>query len=333
MNIVRRMISLLKSAAAEERGTVAVAFALSIVPLTLAAGAAIDYTRLAYSETFLQNQSDAAALAVAASKDPAVAAYWIGSVKSAKAAGTSMSNVGANGSWISTSDYRVEASAEVPLSLLAMVPGMSERAKISVTSVARVNKPKLTYQAPTLSDLDPEAADYNRIYVYCFNPTTKERTQETAIADNAGTKYSYTFPQCEADETMSYRLYNVRESRTNPKVWDKGKATRYNFYTDTVMKDGAETYDLGGYSILETVLCNDLTSCVGKKKGGVIPEGKGRTPVRSTEACAPGKYMYYGWEDRPPGLGWTDTDYDDIRIIIGCPVNSSSGKLAVWLVK
>ena len=29
--------------------------------------------------------------------------------------------------------------------------------------------------------------------------------------------------------------------------------------------------------------------------------------------------MYFGWEDRPPGFGSSDRDYDDIRLIVSCP--------------
>jgi hypothetical protein len=43
--------------------------------------------------------------------------------------------------------------------------------------------------------------------------------------------------------------------------------------------------------------------------------------------------MYYGWEDRPPGLGWTDRDYNDIRVVIECPVSESTGEFLVRLIK
>jgi len=29
--------------------------------------------------------------------------------------------------------------------------------------------------------------------------------------------------------------------------------------------------------------------------------------------------MYFAWEDRPKGHGWTDMDFNDIRFVISCP--------------
>ena len=54
--------------------------------------------------------------------------------------------------------------------------------------------------------------------------------------------------------------------------------------------------------------------------------------------------MYYGWEDRPPGMpghqntggnwqhvAWTDRDYDDIRIVIACPAwKRSASARSAW---
>jgi len=65
----------------------------------------------------------------------------------------------------------------------------------------------------------------------------------------------------------------------------------------------------------------------------VIPEGKNREPQKAKQSCQPGKFMYYGWEDRPPGLGWTDQDYNDIRIIIECPESVATGEFVVRLIK
>jgi Flp pilus assembly protein TadG len=63
----KRVASKLKAFAANQKGTTAVTFALSIVPLLLAGGAAIDYVRYADAQTKLQAALDSGALAVAAS--------------------------------------------------------------------------------------------------------------------------------------------------------------------------------------------------------------------------------------------------------------------------
>ncbi len=54
-----------KKFAQDQRGNVALAFALSLVPIVAAAGAAIDYSRLSHASTRLSSALDSAALAVA----------------------------------------------------------------------------------------------------------------------------------------------------------------------------------------------------------------------------------------------------------------------------
>jgi hypothetical protein len=89
----------------------------------------------------------------------------------------------------------------------------------------------------------------------------------------------------------------------------------------------------GGIPILETVLCNNLNQCKGKGNGGIIPEGRSRNPQWANRPCEPGKFMYFGWEDRPPGYGWTDSDYDDIRVIVECPKISTETTTTVRLTE
>lgn len=67
MVTIKRIASKLKAFAANQKGTTAVTFALSIVPLLLAGGAAIDYVRYADAQTKLQAALDSGALAVAVS--------------------------------------------------------------------------------------------------------------------------------------------------------------------------------------------------------------------------------------------------------------------------
>lgn len=61
-------ISLVRRFATAEKGTTAVTFALAIVPMLLATGAAIDYLRYASAKTELQGALDSGALAVAAAQ-------------------------------------------------------------------------------------------------------------------------------------------------------------------------------------------------------------------------------------------------------------------------
>ncbi len=324
-----------------QTGNVAVFTALFAIPLCAAAGIAIDYARASMVRNFLQAEADAAALAGAKGGPSSNDQSWVNNLRSnvqQRFDGKGLvANLNTAGSWVMPTDFSVTASASVPVTILAVVPGLSKQMNVSVQAVARFSEPVLTYNPPVVSQLDPDAADYNRIYVYCYNAKNKDkadkgRTQMTAIADNAGTTYNYTMPICAAGETMSYRLHNVRNARTQKSKWDSSRAEFYEYYTDTVMTAGVESYNLG-VSLLETVLCNSRNACKPVREGGVIPEGTNRTPQKATAACAPGKFMYYGWEDRPPEGGGSDRDYNDIRIIIECPTVATTGNENVWLIK
>jgi len=65
----------------------------------------------------------------------------------------------------------------------------------------------------------------------------------------------------------------------------------------------------------------------------VLPIGRYRTPNREDRPCVPGKFMYFGWEDRPPGIGWSDEDYDDILFVMRCPTGLSVTYGAARLVR
>jgi Putative Flp pilus-assembly TadE/G-like len=176
-------------------------------------------------------------------------------------------------------------------------------------------------------------------------------------------------PVCTGGETLSWRLYNVRMARTDKTRWPKdtldpatglwtqqdnpGENTNgtpqqrslYNYYTDTKINptNNAQTYQFegsqlgynGAINMIETVVCDTREQCTPGAPGNMVPAGKQRTPQVSNQACAPGKVMYIGWEDRPVipnrttseyntwGSGyWTDADYDDIRIVVNCPVTT-----------
>lgn len=187
-------------------------------------------------------------------------------------------------------------------------------------------------------------------------------------------RYIYVAPLCSGESYLSFRLENVRFAREQPEHWENdslgynhtaprngggdGHWGRYNYYTDSVLDPvtNVETYEglvlprphNGRADILETVLCDTKEQCKPDDPRSIIPSGSGRQEgrpnerQRASQGCSPGKYMYYGFEDRPPGLpggahdwqweAWTDADYDDIRIIIRCPEIVTSGERNVMLV-
>lgn len=146
---------------------------------------------------------------------------------------------------------------------------------------------------------------------------------------------NYIWPECDKGESLSFRLENIREVKqavsnttTTKNAWtnyDNNKANMlFNHYTDTVIAAGVENFSGLTQSILETVRCDTKDLCDPNKSGTVIPKGKNRTPQVSGLPCLPGKYMYFGWEDRPPN-GGSDKDYDDIRILMRCPKTGTLG--------
>jgi Flp pilus assembly protein TadG len=340
-------------------GNVAVIFGFSVVPLFGLAGGATDYAGMTRDVAGLQKAFDAAALAAArqASLGEAVVRLTAQNHLAAnlatrlKAYPTTIeiSNSGA------TVRIRTDGAA-MATTFLGIIGLKTLNVSVAATATATTYK-TVTSNKPVVAELDPEAGDYNRMYVYCFDKTRTNqadqgRSQMTAIADNAGTKYSFNMPVCKENETISYRLYNVRNARTQPSLWDRATPgtliknnaadwadpwsnnLSYNYYSDTQMISGVPTprFD-NNVPILETVLCSSLSQCKPRSQGGILPSGTNRTPQQVTQACSPGKYMYFGWEDRPPGYGWTDSDYDDIRVIVECPTTSTTSTTVVRLVE
>lgn len=344
----------------DQRGTVMVMVAIGMVALLGIAGLAIDASHLYVVRTKLQGAADAAALAASAELPQQATAMsralsYAGKNMSAESSGVILVQGDVSiGHWEVSSRVFSEAEEAPPNAVRVVTRRAVSNGNPAPTFFMRVFGyrtadviaeaiaiaiPQLIYKEPHLTQLDPEAADYNRLSVYCFDAEAKDsggsdgRSQMTVVADNGGTSYSFTMPRCEPGEVLSYKLENVRQARSDPDKWNDPNQQRYLYHSDTRIVDGVETYDLGGYDILETVLCDSLEVCTPVDQGGIIPTGKNRTPERATQSCVPGKLMYYGWEDRPPGLGWTDQDYDDIRVIIECPTPETEGKKIVRLVR
>ncbi len=233
----------------------------------------------------------------------------------------------------------------------------------SITVAATAAKPPASnYEPPQSTNLDPEAGDYNEIYAYCYDyagsgSPDSRRSQMTLISNDMGGNdiVSYSggvisvapaanppWPDCRgAGKSISLRLRNIRHAKALQYLWanpsaDPGRA-EHNYYTDTRLAGGQESYEGLTSSILETILCDSATNC----DPGHL--GSNRTPRVAREPCVPGKFKYFGWEDRPPGQSgangnwtdpaWTDTDYDDIRIILKCPNEGQLGDAYARLVK
>jgi Flp pilus assembly protein TadG len=245
---------------------------------------------------------------------------------------------------------------------------------VRVTAIA-ARPANVFYQPPESESLDTEAGDFNEIYVYCFSTTgggtpASRRSQMTLVANNlpanqnivqisgnritANPQRPPPWPNCNQEgQTLSIRLRNIRHVKSNPTLWANPNATisgvrpgrpEHNYYTDTQLQNWVERFDLQGFNILETVRCNTAAQCTPGSPTSIIPSGRNRqnTRRRENQPCEPGKFMYFGFEDRPPGQSgassnwlqpaWTDTDYDDIRIVMRCPNSGRLGDANVRLV-
>jgi Flp pilus assembly protein TadG len=198
------------------------------------------------------------------------------------------------------------------------------------------------YEPPVATNLSNEAHDFNELYVYCYDyngsgAPAARRSQMTLISNNyragrnviteSGGRITavpadpLVWPECAAGESLSFRLRNLRSAKIE---WENNRRpaniTEFNHHSDTRISLGVEYFDgLSAVTILETVRCDTEATCTPGGRGSIIPSGRNRTPLVSTVACEPGKFKYFGWEDRPPQLGGSDRDYDDIRILMRCP--------------
>lgn len=239
----------------------------------------------------------------------------------------------------------------------------------TVAATAVAVKPEASnYEPPQSTNLDNEAGDYNEIYAYCYDyagtgTPASRRTQMSLISNNMGSgnivsissgvisvapAANPTWPDCRgAGLSISFRQRNIRHAKSIPSLWQNpgnapGRA-EYNYYTDTRIAAGRENFDGLEASIVETVLCDTADQCDSRLPSFIGVKGRNRSPSVATDTCAPGKFMYFGWEDRPPGQAgasgswtdpaWTDKDYDDIRLLMKCPKGGQLGNAYVRLVR
>jgi Flp pilus assembly protein TadG len=315
---------ILKSFARDTRGNIALLFGLSLVPMVGAASVAVDYSTASGVKTVIQAEVDAAALeavkaAVDVQTDPAHASKSaaqrqtiiderIATILSSRTLiardriSAANTNLVYSGQWADPlmTEYRVTASVDVKrmarvLSSKTVTPvGASATARMRFDAVMKSSKPEM---------LRPgfNAGDYNRLYAYCYNKNetdpTKRRTQMTAVTSNGSTSSgmevdradifkNVEMPECDVDkgETLSWRLQNVRDQRTNSARWPKDvKGT----LTATYYENGAVKW--------HTVYTDGVVSTV-------TTGGTATGPVKSTKT----KQVWRS--DEPTGVNGTSTN-------------------------
>lgn len=346
---------------ADERGAVALIFALAL-PMLLGFGALVtDIGNARLVEGRMQGAADAAALAAVQDFDDREAAV-------ARALSYARQNVPESygdvieaedvvfGSYDPGDKVFVESETDVNAvriilqrgeardnALRRFLSGMitSGATEVSVSAVA-ARYFETSYEKPILKDRGYEAGDYNEIFAYCYDsnsgtPVADRRTQMTLIHRNItpGVDLTHTpWPDCSADGlALSFRLRNIRDSRTTVQAGRRPTGREYNHYTDTVRTDGRDSFSGLNLALVETKRCATEDECKKISQGGILAEGRNRTPVREERPCIPGSYMYYGWEDRPPEWGGSDRDYDDITFILKCTASSTTPMGGARLVR
>jgi hypothetical protein len=362
----------------DQRGAVAVVFGVMLIPVLGIAGMALDYNRASSFRANLQAKADAAALNAAINGSGLPHSQIVADMRTeVEGMYGGIANLAVGGEWITDVDFRVTATGRVDTAMIHIVPGIDRGLDVTVEAVARVAEQEVQYDPPVLSELEPDAGDYNQIYAYCFdykNAGTNDqqawryRSQMTLIADNDGGSYNFEWPSCGEGESLSFRMRNVRHAKAYPNLWNNPTQWPYraefDYFTDTVVVDGVEHIDIRreiewvpsqwqphyasghvktGFEMLETIRCDSLAECSDGTPESILPSGKNRTPQTETRGCEPGKYMYFGWEDRPPDQpgpnstwtdpSWTDRSYDDIRIVMKCPDGGAVGDRLVRLIR
>jgi Flp pilus assembly protein TadG len=348
------MPSILRSMKSDRTGNVAVLFSIAVVPIMGFAGAAMDYSRATSLKAEMRTVADRAAVSIVLDLQQSSEA----SIKEDAAAnllgrhGSALEKVTVEGDWIDADHYRIVVTSNLRSSLMSAIPLQSGTITTSVETVAR--RPAMTWihGEPDVFPLDAKANDYNRIYTYCFNPNRtddddKGRRDIRPLFDNGlpETVYDEGLAECSADETLSFKMRNVRRARKNPEEWDDPNQRVYKYFSDSVLDPDTRIYTHNhvGYRIrngwrydeitlepdtFETVLCETKDDCVPIAEGGVLPDYEEHREANvATEPCEPGQFMYFAWEDRPTGHGWTDMDFNDIRFVMACPdlgISSSS---------
>jgi Flp pilus assembly protein TadG len=255
-----RWLKMLKKFRSNERGNIALLFGLTLVPVAGAAGVAIDYSSASNMRTALQADVDATALdiikaAVDIHVDPSNASLTQAQrqalvdtkvtqivngrrpISQARMGGNS--NFTFTGQWVDTlkTEYQVTASMDVKRHIRVLSSDASTAVSVSATTAMKYDA-VLKSAKPEMIRPGFNAGDYNRLYAYCYNKNepdaSKRRTQMTAMTSNgaSGGKMEVddaeilknaVMPECDVDkgETLSWRLQNVRDSRTNSANWPK----------------------------------------------------------------------------------------------------------------
>lgn len=330
-------MSLITRTARDERGGVAIIFGLAVIPIFAFAGFAMDFSRATDVRAAMQNAADSTALQAVMARQEGrqfdIQQAFMGNFHHR----AELEGISVSAEWIGINRVRVTSDAVLPMTIGAV---LRQNMDVGVTAIAE-GRVETRATENIFEVLNSDAADFNELLAYCYDPVAderlgpvdpdpyarEERMDFVKVADNdrlGGFDPVETIDiDCAPHEEVSYMMRNTRGANRNPGLRDSASARVYEFYSDTTRdEDDPEVFNFNfEVDILETILCRTRDECRVESEGGIIPDirGRNRNPAREEQACREGSYLFIGLEDRPPEWESSDRDYDDLRFMISCP--------------
>ena len=316
----------------DRKASVAVIIALSIVPLILMTGMAIDIGRSINVRAQLQRAADSAALAgasaytassttaaaTAAAKEYMDAAT--GNIKDfATVAYTVTLSTTTSSSTVSVYKVNVAATAKLKTTIMSIVQSL-----VSVGVSATADNPVYTVTI-SLSSFSSSAADGDIIYYYIVPADNGTPTSLTKMYDNEASNNSGSVTvTLTAGQKIGFALKNVTGDQSNYGSNSYGGAYRstHYFYSHTAPPS------LVAYpSVPQNHSLQVVTSLSAVTQGT-----QSSSPSLGAFSCATAGTTpyYFAWNDMG-GSGSDDGDYNDAVYKVGCTKASSSAVNGVVL--
>lgn len=327
-----RSIRLLRSFAHERRASVAIWIAISMIPLVLMAGMAVDLGRSINVRAQLQHAADSAALAGASA--------YTGSAASAAAAKTAATEY----MKAATGNIKDYASVAYSVSLSPITPSSTVSVyKVSVAATAKLNttimsvvqklvtvEVNATADNPVytvtimLSSFSSSAVDGNSIYYYIVptansTPTALTKMYDNESLDNSGT-VSITLT---AAQKIGFALKNITGDRLNY----GGNQYGGTYETTRFFYSHMSPPSLIAYPIVKQNCSLQVVTNLAAITKGCLSS----TPSLGAFSCATAGTTpyYFAWNDM--GGAIDDTDFNDAVYEVACSKMTSAAVNGVVL--
>jgi hypothetical protein len=287
--------TLLRQWIGNDKGSIALIFAVCLIAIAGSAGVAVDYLRLSDTRTRLQANADADALA------------------------------SRNGNWVNDDEYKVNLEENVPLTIMRVL-GL-DFTRVAVTATAQFGPALVRYETPADIWMDVDTIHVNQLGVYCYDPATGIRTPLTAIADNKNGHYDYTMPSCTDKQEIGFAVSSyINMAQTPERIHEPG--TKCSVFYGDAAGEGLKAQT-------QRAICTSPEGCnrtrpgAGRNHTTIIAPGTGSGQSYSqSQKCEPGKLIDFTL-NTPIG----NPDKDEARVIYQCPSASEQHFRTATLIK